>query len=68
MASGCSLFEEAPLVFEAQGPNAEWYTKVVVAIQNATQCYHAIYDERKKGLLPRHHWMVLSSSIYYRKN
>ena len=35
MARGFSLFEEALLVFEAQEPNAEWYTKVAAAVQNA---------------------------------
>ena len=53
MARGFSLFEEALLVFEAQNPNVEWYTKVAAAVQNAIQCYHVIYG--KKKLLPRHH-------------
>ena len=35
MAREFSLFEEALLVFEAQEPNAEWYTKVAAAVQNA---------------------------------
>ena len=38
MARGFSLFEEALLVFEAQDPNVERYTKVAAAIQNAIQC------------------------------
>ena len=48
MARGFSLFEEALLVFEAQDPNVELYTKVAAAIQNAIQCYRVIYDEKKK--------------------
>ena len=60
MARGFSLFEEALLVFEAQDPNVEWYTKVATAVQNAVQCYHVIYDEKNKELLPRHHWIVFS--------
>ena len=47
MARGFSLFEEALLVFEAQDPNVEQYTKVAAAVQNAIQCYHAIYDEKR---------------------
>ena len=47
MAKGFSLFEEALLVFEAQDPNLERYTKVAAAIQNAIQCYRVIYDEKK---------------------
>ena len=35
MARGFSLFEEALLVFEAQDPNVEQYTKVAAAVQNA---------------------------------
>jgi len=35
------------LVFKAQDPNVEWCTKVAAAIQNAIQCYHVNYDERK---------------------
>ena len=41
MARGFSLFEEA------QDPNREQYTKVAAAIQNATQCYHVICDEKR---------------------
>ena len=48
MARGFSLFEEALLVFEAQDPNVEQYTKVAAAIQNAIQCYCVIYDEKKR--------------------
>ena len=51
MARGFSLFDEALLVFEAQDPNLEQYTKNLAAIQNAIQCYCVIYDE-KKELLP----------------
>ena len=35
------------LVFKAQDPNVEWCTKVAAAIQNAIQCYHVNYDEKK---------------------
>ena len=49
MARGFSLFEEALLVFEAQDPNVEWYTKVAVAIQNAIQCYRVIYDKKERA-------------------
>ena len=52
MARGFSLFEEAMLVFEAQDPNVEWYTKVAAAVQNAIQCYHVIYDEKKNSYYP----------------
>ena len=48
MARGFSLFEEALLVFEAQNPNVERYTKVAAAIQNAVQCFRVIYDEKKR--------------------
>ena len=66
-ASACSLLEEALLVFEAQGPKVEWYTKDVAAIRNAIQSYHAMSLRReRKDLLSRHHWTVLSSSICYR--
>ena len=49
MARGFSLFEEAPLVFEEQDLNVEQYTEVTAAIQNAIQCYHVIYDEKKRA-------------------
>ncbi|KAJ8775670.1 hypothetical protein J1605_016218 [Eschrichtius robustus] len=49
MERGFSLFEEALLVFEAQYPNIERYTKLAAAVQNAIQCYHAIYDEKKRA-------------------
>ena len=52
MARGFSLCEEALLVFEAQGPNVERYTKVAAAVQNAIQCYRVIYDEKKKSCYP----------------
>ena len=39
MARGFSVFEEALLVFEAQDPNIEWYTKVAAAVQHASQCH-----------------------------
>ena len=60
MARGFSLFEEALLVFEAQDLNIELYMKVATAVQNAIQCYHVIYDEKKKELLPRHQWIIFS--------
>ncbi|XP_057390086.1 tigger transposable element-derived protein 1-like isoform X2 [Balaenoptera acutorostrata] len=49
MARGFSLFEEALVVFEAQDPNVERYTKVAAAVQNAIQCYRVIYDEKKRA-------------------
>ena len=49
MARGFSLFEEALLVFEAQDLNVEQCTKVSAAVQNAIQCYHVIYDEKKRA-------------------
>ena len=48
-ARGFSLLEEALLVFEAQNPNVEAYTKVAGATQNAVQCYCVIYDEKKRA-------------------
>ena len=48
MARGFSLFKEVLLVFEAQDSNAEQYTKVAAAVENAIQCYYVIY-EKKKG-------------------
>ena len=36
------------LVFKAQDLNAEWYTNVAAAIQNAIQCYCVIYPEKKR--------------------
>ena len=49
MASAIFLSEEAILFFEEQDLNAEWYTKVATTIQNvAIQCYHIIYDKKKK--------------------
>jgi len=52
-----SLFEGAPLDFGTQDPNVEWFMDGSAAVQNAIQCCHVIYDE-KKQLLPRHHWIV----------
>ena len=49
MARAFSLFEEALLVFEAQDPNIEWYTKVAATVHNAIQCYRVIYDEKKRA-------------------
>ena len=37
-----SLCEEVLLVFEAEDPNVEPYTKVEATIQNAIQCYCVI--------------------------
>ena len=34
-------------VFEKQDLNAERSVKFAAAVQNAIQCYHVIYDERK---------------------
>ena len=42
VARGFSLSEEALLVFEAQDPYIEQYTKVAAAVQNAIQCYCVI--------------------------
>ncbi|XP_059939309.1 tigger transposable element-derived protein 1-like isoform X2 [Mesoplodon densirostris] len=49
MARGFSLFEEALLVFEAQDPNVERFTRVAAAVQNAVRCYRVIYDEKKRA-------------------
>ena len=49
MARRFSLFEETLLVFEAQDPNVELYTKVASTVQNAIQCYYVISDEKKKS-------------------
>ena len=49
MARGFSLFEEALLVFEAQEPNVELYTKVAATVQKAIQCYRVIYDKKKRA-------------------
>ena len=49
MARGFSLFNEALLVFEVQDPNVERYKKVAAAVQNEIQCYHVIYDEKKRA-------------------
>ena len=49
MARGFSSFEEALLGFEAQDVNVEWYPRVVAGIQNTIQCYHVIYDEKKRA-------------------
>ena len=61
MERGFSLFEEAPLVFEAQDPNIERYTKITAAVQNAIQCYCvSSMTRKKKELLPRYPWIVFS--------
>ena len=49
MARRFSLFEETLLVFEAQDPNVELYTKVASTVQNAIQCYYVISDEKKRA-------------------
>ena len=49
MARGFPLCEEALLVFEAQDPNIEQYTKVAAAVQSAIQCYCVIHDEKKRA-------------------
>ena len=36
------------LVFEAQEPNKEQYTKATAGVQNAIQCYSVICDQGKK--------------------
>ena len=51
MARGFSLFEEALFVFEAQYPNVEQKMKVAAAVQNTIQCYHVIYDEKKRATI-----------------
>ena len=48
-ARGLSLFEEALLVFKAQDPNVEWYTKVETAIRNIIQCYCVICNEKERA-------------------
>ena len=39
-----TLSEESLLVFEAQNPNVEQYTKAVAAVQNVVQFFRVIYD------------------------
>ena len=51
MVRGFSLFKGTLLVFEAQDPNVERYRKVAAAVQNAIQCYHVIYDEKKRATI-----------------
>ena len=46
-----SLLEEALLLFEAQGPNADRYTKVAAAIPNAILCYCVICDEKRRAAI-----------------
>ena len=48
-AWGCSLPEEALLVFETQDPNVEQCMKFTAAVQNAIQCYSITYDEKKRA-------------------
>ena len=47
MTRGFSLLVETQLVFKAQDPDVEWCTKVAATIQNAIQCYHVNYDEKR---------------------
>ena len=49
IAGGCSVFEEALLIFEPQDPNVDWYTKVAAAIHNAVYCCLVIYDRKKRA-------------------
>lgn len=63
MARGLSLFKGALLAFQAEDPNVKWYTKVVAAFQNEIQCYHVIYDETKKQLLHKHHWIIFPRGL-----
>ena len=63
MVRGFSLIEEALLVSEAQEPSVEQCIKDAAAVQNAIQCYHVIYNEKKKKLLPSHHWTIFSSGF-----
>ena len=49
MARGFPLCQEALLVFEAQDLNIQRYTKVAAAVQNAIQCYHVIYGEKRRA-------------------
>ena len=37
------------IALEAQDLNIEQYTKVVEVVQNVIQCYHVIYDEKKRA-------------------
>ena len=56
------FFEESLLVFEAQDLNLEQYMKASGAIQNAIQCYHVIYEKRKREkkepLLRHQSWII----------
>ena len=49
------FFEESLLVFEAQDLNLEQYMKASGAIQNAIQCYHVIYEKRKRDKKKNHY-------------
>ena len=60
MTRGFSLFEETLL---AQNPNVDQQMKVAADIQNAIQCYHGIYDERKEELVLRHHWIIFFKRV-----
>ena len=49
MARGFCLFEEAPLVWEAQDANVECYMTVAAAVQSAAQYYRGIYDKKNRA-------------------
>ena len=46
------------ITLEAQDLNVEQYTKVVEVVQNVIQCYHVIYDEKKRAT-PKYHWIIV---------
>ena len=49
MQRGFYFFEKALLVFEAWDLNLGWYRKVAGAVQNASQHYYSIYDEKNRA-------------------
>ena len=46
---GFCLFEEAPLVWEAQDANVGCYMTVAAAVQSAAQYYRGIYDKENRA-------------------
>ena len=48
LASAFSKFEEGLQLLEGQDPNVERFLKVQSTIQDALNCYHLIYDEKKR--------------------
>ena len=46
-----ALLEGAPLGFRAQDLSIKQYRKVAAAIWNAIQCYHVIYDKKKRATI-----------------